>query len=172
MRNRISINRLLAALLGVTMIVLLSAGSCDTSSNDKQTNKSNNAGNTAQEKWGDPNITNFEEYKLLKEVYELRDKSNLVMYAYLQGNDGSLRCYGRVVGYGIPYATQMTPQYTSSSNGATDPVREPNALFMPDSAEATWIRVIDETTGQTAVEYVEPRLIVSPFKKPCKPTDQ
>lgn len=154
---------------GITVLILTGASSCDNSSNRKQTEDSNQAGNSALGKWGAPTITNYEEYKLAKEVYELRDKADLVMNAYLQGNDGSLRCLGKVVGYGIPYSTQLTPPYAPTGNGGQDPVREPNALFMPESAEATWIRLIDPTTGQPTVAYVEPRMIVTPITLPCKP---
>jgi hypothetical protein len=147
-------------------LIALSAGAC--TSNDAQNEASDRAGKEAIDKYGaTPKIKNYAEYKMAQEVFELRDRTDVVMYAYLQGNDGALRCYGKVVGYGIPYATQVTPP-----NSGTEPVREPNGLFMPDSAEATWLRVIDESTGKTAIEYVEPRVLVSPVKRACKPLDQ
>lgn len=39
---------------------------------------------------------------------------------------------------------------------------EPNGLYMPDSAEATWVMCSDGKGGVAPV-YSEPRLIVSPF---------
>lgn len=165
-------NKIIAlGLAGIAALLLLS-GCPGQEANRDQAADANKAGNNAQAKWGDPAITQYEEYKLAKEVYELRDKADLVMNAYLQGNDGSLRCLGKVIGYGIPYATQLTPPYAPTGAGAQDPVREPNALFMPDSAEATWLRLIDPATGKGVVTYMEPRVIVTPVKLPCKSLDQ
>ena len=154
-------------ILGGTALLVLTAGGCPSNSNDAQEKYSNEQGQAAINKWGNPNITNFNEYKLAKEVTEQRDRTDLVMFAYLQGNDGSLRCYGKVVGYGIPYSTQITPPDQPTSSGAQEPVREPNGLFMPQSAEATWIRVVGPD-GKTYIEYIEPRLVVSPIERPCK----
>ncbi len=146
---------------------LMSADSCD-SSNETQSQYSDTQGKQAIDKWGNPNITNFNEYKMAKDLYELRDRTDLVLNAYLQGNDGSLRCLPyKVAGYGIPYATQVTPQNDASGR----PVREPNALFMPDSAEATWILLIGPD-GKRYPTYAEPRLVVSPLPLPCKSLDQ
>jgi len=156
---------------GIAALFLLT-GCPGQSANRDQAADANKAGNAAQAKWGDPNLTNYGEYQLLKEVYELRDRSNLVMNAYLQGNDGTLRCFGKVEGYGIPYSTQLTPPEAPTAAGGQDPIREPNALFMPDSAEATWIRLVDPATGKSQVVYVEPRIIVSPVALPCKPLDE
>jgi hypothetical protein len=160
---------IITALVGVGLFFGLTAESCG-SSNTDQNNYANDQGNAALAKWGNPKIKNFAEFKMANEVAELRDQTNLVMYAYLQAMDGTLVCYGQVLGYGIPYSTQITPPYGTSSGGQF-PVREPNALFMPDSADATWIRVIDPATGKTTVDYVEPHLIVSMIKRPCKSTD-
>lgn len=160
------------AAAAIVVLVLGTASDCESSSNQDQTDYSNQQGNAAKSKWGNPKVTNFTEYQLALDELNLRDQPNLVMNAYLQALDGSLRCYGKVIGYGIPYATQVTPPYNPVGNGATEPVREPNALFMPDNAAATWIRVIDPKTGKTFVDYVEPNLIVSPLERPCKPLDQ
>lgn len=54
---------------------------------------------------------------------------------------------------------------------ATEQVRQadPNGLFSPTSADGTWILMADPNGG-TAVKpvYVEPRIIVSPFKLPTE----
>jgi hypothetical protein len=45
------------------------------------------------------------------------------------------------------------------------PQSEPNGLFMPTTAEGTWVTCINpNSTGEIAPVYVEPRVIVSPFK--------
>lgn len=172
MTSNSKVKKIVVACAALAALVLTTAADCTSSSNNDQAGYSNDQGNAAKGKWGNPNVTNFTEYKLALEVAELRDQPNLVMYAYTESLDGSLRCYGKVVGYGIPYSTQITPPYQAVSSGTTEPIREPNALFMPDSAEATWIRAIDPETGKTYVDYVEPRLVISPIKRPCKPLDQ
>jgi hypothetical protein len=168
--SRRKLGAMIAAIVGALVFVLTGASSCD-NSNDKQNAYSDSQGNQALSKFGNPKITNFTEYDLAKEVAELRDRPNLVNYAYLQSMDGSLRCYGRVIGFGIPYGTQITPPY-AATNGSTSPVREPNGLFMPDGASATWIRVIDDKTGKSYVDYVEPNLVVSQIQRPCKQLNQ
>jgi len=119
---------------------------------------------------GMPAIANYQEMRLVKQLYELRDNPKLTTYAYIQALDGSLRCLGEAIGYGIPYATQFTNPQTSF--GTPRPQAEPNGLFMPDSASATWIMLLDPTTHKVSPVYVEPNLIVSQFKLPCKPLDQ
>ena len=119
---------------------------------------------------GMPAIVNFQEMRLVKQLYELRDKE-IATYAYLQAMDGSLRCLGEAIGYGIPYSAQFTnPVSPSSASGR--PQAEPNGLFMPDSASASWIMLLNPETKKASPVYVEPNLIVSQFKLPCKPLDQ
>lgn len=116
---------------------------------------------------GTPAITNFQEMRLVKQLYELRD-TQISTYAYLQSNDGSLRCLGEAIGYGIPYSAQ----FTNPVNINGRPQAEPNGLFMPDSASASWIMLFNPETGKASPVYVEPNLVVSQFKLPCKPLDQ
>jgi hypothetical protein len=125
----------------------------------------------ADRQTGMPAITNFSERKLVKDIYERRDRATST-YAYMQGLDGKLVCLGRAVGYGVPYGAQMTnPQRpmggwdtTESYQGTTIPQPEPNGLFMPDNADATWIQIVNPETGKVDAVYVEPHLVVSPFR--------
>src|SRR5690349_3452928 len=76
---------------------------------EDQTTASTNNATTAANKWGaSPNITNYYEYLQLKQIYEARDNPQLILNAYIAANDGSLRCLGKVKGYGIPYGTQWS----------------------------------------------------------------
>lgn len=109
---------------------------------------------------GLPNIVNFQEKKLAKAIYELRDQEDLVTYVYTQGMDGKLVFLCKALGFGLPYAAQYT---NPMKPGTTTHQAEPNGLFMPSSADATWIMAIDPATGKTHPIYVEPRVIVSPF---------
>jgi hypothetical protein len=125
----------------------------------------------AQAEMGMPAVHNFQEKKLLKQIYELRDNEKLVCYAYLYNEmQGKLVYIGKCLGYGIPYSTQysnpMRPAEsfeTHEQGNITLPQCEPNGLFMPSSSEGTWLMMIDEK-GEPHPVYVEPRVIVSPFK--------
>lgn len=114
---------------------------------------------------GQPAITNFYEKRLLKEIYERRDQADLDTYAYVQGLDGTLRCLGKAVGYGVPYSTQyVNPQkpLRGTREYTTIPQPEPNGLFTPDGMSATWLQLVGPD-GDVHVVYVEPTIVVSPF---------
>jgi len=119
----------------------------------------------ARSQVGMPRINNFTEKRLATKLAELRDKPNLLTYAYVQGIDGKLTCLGKGIGFGIPYSTQITNpqsvQYRSSAGYATLPQAEPNGLYMPESSAATWYMLIDQKTGDASPIYVEPSLTVS-----------
>ena len=118
---------------------------------------------------GMPAIKNFRERKLMKDILELRDQTGLVTYTYLFSEmRGCLVPFGNTVGYPLPYATQYTNPEKDiwGSNGAslTVPQADPNGLFSPSSAEATWTLMKDPHGVETGVVYSEPRLVVMPFK--------
>lgn len=126
---------------------------------------------------GMPAIKNFRERKLLKDILELRDQEGLVTYTYIANEfpqiasgrtalGGKLTFLGPTIGYGIPYATQFTNPEKYEYNGCTLPQADPNGLFAPSSAEGTWVMMLDPTGGKTVPVYVEPRIVVSPFKLP------
>jgi len=99
-----------------------------------------------------------------------------VTYTYLYAEQtGKLTYLGETIGYGIPYATQFTnPQktvYTGGAGGAyaTLPQADPNGLFSPASAEGTWILMKDPDGPDVRPVYVEPRIVVSPFKLKIEP---
>lgn len=127
---------------------------------------------------GMPGIVNFQEKKLMKQIYELRDQENLICYAYLFNRDkGSVGQFiGKCIGYGLPYSTQFSnPQKLvdvndfgidsyQSNDAAVIPQPEPNGLFMPEGLSATWLLLIDPETDKPRPVYIEPEIIVSPFK--------
>jgi hypothetical protein len=122
----------------------------------------------AQQQTGLPNITNYTEKKLAKMLLELRDEQSIPTYSYISNQTG-LYFLCNSVGFGVPYATQITnPEKTETSGystgwAVTRPQAEPNGLFMPASAEATWA-ICDNGKGRIAPVYVEAHLVVSPFK--------
>lgn len=129
----------------------------------------------ADRKVGMPRIANFAEREFAKQVYEDRDRA-VTTYVYLQSLDGKLHCLGPAIGYGIPYGVQFTapeyPQWASAvkpdgSSGFNEVVTlsqpEPNGLYMPDNAAATWIRVVGPD-GRAVPLMVESDITVSPFE--------
>jgi len=120
---------------------------------------------------GMPAITNFAEKRLLKDIYELRDKMQPT-YTYLAGEQsgviGEKICDS--LGYGIPYATQYTnPQKMIYSDGGghvlTLPQADPNGLFSPASADGTWIMCKVPGTDKIAPQFIEPKVITLTFPK-------
>jgi hypothetical protein len=131
---------------------------------------------------GMPAIKNFRERKMLKDILELRDQTGLVTYTYMVNElggkvvtgvtalAGKLVFVGESIGYGIPYATQFTnPQSIEHRYGPAYPViaqADPNGLFSPASAEGTWVLLKDPNGTNVRPVYIEPRIVVSPFKFP------
>ena len=123
----------------------------------------------ANAQMGMPAIINFQERKLAKMIFELRDQENLITYAYIVAEmTGKLVFIGKCVGYGLPYSVQYTnPMKTNSSyRGGYEilPQADPNGLFMPEGLSATWLMLIDPKTNKPRPVYVEPQIIVSPFR--------
>jgi hypothetical protein len=117
---------------------------------------------------GMPAIKNFQERKLAKFIFELRDKENLKTYAYIVNHmTGKLVFIGRCIGYGLPYSVQYTnPQKIDKIYGGSAilPQADPNGLYMPQGMSATWLLMIDPKTEKSRPVYIEPEIVVSPFK--------
>lgn len=118
---------------------------------------------------GMPNITNFQQKKLMKMVLELCDQENLITYAYIKSDyHGKLYFIGKCIGYGIPFSAQYTnPERPISKStfhdSSTIPQPDPNGLFMPTSSSATWLMMIDPKTNKPRPVYFEPEIVISPF---------
>jgi len=121
---------------------------------------------------GMPAIKNFRERKLLKDIFELRDQSGLITYTYLWNEiQGKKVFFCDSIGYGIPYATQYTnPQKIADSYSqggfAILPQADPNGLFSPASANGTWVMCKNPQGNEVKPVFIEPNVIVSPFKLP------
>lgn len=125
----------------------------------------------AQRQVGMPNVVNFQQRKLMKMIYELCDKENLITYAYIKSDyQGKLFFIGKCIGYGIPFSAQFTnPEkvvhennYNGGSFGTLSQA-DPNGLFMPTSSSATWLMMIDPKMNKPRPVYLEPEIVVSPF---------
>lgn len=155
------------------VLTFISLNGCDfLQTSDKQVNKQQEqVMQEAVAQTGMPAITHFQERKLMKQILELRDQENLICYAYIVAEQtGNLIFLGKCIGYGLPYATQYTnPQRpardseTYEKGNITLPQPDPNGLYMPQSAEGTWIMLINSEDNKPHPVYIESRVIVSPF---------
>lgn len=149
----------------LVMLTLMSNSGCDQNSNDVLSQKQEQLMKEANAQIGMPAIKNFQERKLMKMILELRDQENLICYAYIVPEmTGKPVFLGKCIGYGLPYATQYTNPEAYSLHGTNLPQADPNGLFMPSSAEGTWLMMIDPETNKPRPVYIEPKVLVSPFK--------
>jgi hypothetical protein len=129
---------------------------------------------------GMPAITNFAERRMMKDLLERRDKPFPTHTYIFNEHQSCLDYLGPSIGYGLPYAAQYTSptQVQDISRSSSHyqweqvPQAEPNGLFMPASAEGTWVMLKDPNSDDVQPIYVEPRIVVSPFRltaRECKP---
>ena len=147
----------------ITIVFLLGVNDCS-SSDSIQREQQEILLREATSQTGIPAIKNFRERKILKDILELRDQGGLTTYTYVFNElNGNLVFLGESIGYPIPYATQYTnPQ--KWSEGIVLPQADPNGLFSPASAEGTWVLMKNPNGSDVSPVYIEPRIIVSPFK--------
>jgi len=172
---RISTNKI--SLVVLILVLSVFFGGCmdqTATTDDKQKAATEKLMAESQRQSGLPNITNFQQKKLMKMVYELCDKEDLICYAYLKSDySGKLVFIGKCIGFGIPFSAQYTnpSKYTRVSAGSgavwsavVMPQADPNGLFMPTSSSATWLMMIDPKTKEPRPAYFEPEIVVSPFR--------
>jgi hypothetical protein len=149
--------------LALSLLAFAQADSCN-SSDDKQHEQQEKMLQEGTAQMGMPAIKNFRERKMLKDILELRDQDGLVTYTYIFPEmTGIPRFLCNSVGYGIPYATEYTnPMNPERTNPI--PQADPNGLFSPASADGTWVLCKDPEGTKVRPVYIEPRVIVSPFK--------
>lgn len=158
----------------VGAISLLILGCCafdtDSCSNESQSDRNQRIAqeqlsNEGNAQVGMPGMANFTEKKVMKRLYEMRDK-NITTFTYMVDMQGKLHHVCDSMGYGLPYGVQFSnPEKANQMNsgGPNIPQAEPNGLFMPPGAEGTWV-ICASTKGEFTPMYVEPRVIVSPFR--------
>lgn len=180
------IRKILFCTAAASLLSLAACAAEDNSGQAREQRAQQTLTNQAAVTVGVPAITNFTEKRILKMIYELRDNPNLVTYSYYLDRDGNRHklCPTTSVGYGFPYATQFTaphapriayplwPDGSQSTAGghtydADQP--EPNGLYMPSTAEGTWVVCLAPDGKNLSPIYVEPRVIVSQF--PLKAVD-
>jgi len=162
--------------IAMIVCVMMFTGCIEDTSSDAQMKKqTEQAMREMNAQVGMPAIKNFQERKLAKMIFELRDQENLITYAYIVNHmTGELVFIGKCIGFGLPYSVQYTnPEKIISysenltsyagSSPSTIPQADPNGLFMPDGLSATWLMMVDPATKKARPVYVEPQIIVSPF---------
>lgn len=162
------------AVFGMCMLLAAADDDCTDQrrgSDDVQRRQQEQMLKEATSQTGMPAIRNFRERKLLKDILELRDQDGITTYTYLFSEQtGKLQFFCDSIGYGLPYATQYTnPQkvvdHPRERGIAAIPQADPNGLFSPADAEGTWVMCSDPgNSGKALPVYVEPRIVVSPFK--------
>jgi len=164
--------RRLFLVVALSVVMAIGAIGCvdiEKSADEIQAQKTKVAMREAQRQVGMPNIINFQQRKLMKMVYELCDKEDLICYAYIKSDyQGKLFFIGKCIGFGIPFSAQFTnPERIADSlyegGYAILPRADPNGLFMPTSSSATWLMMIDPKTNNARPVYLEPEIVVSPF---------
>lgn len=160
------------ALIGAVATALLVVA-CDDGTptgQERETAATNQLINQASTAVGMPGISNFEEKRMMKMLYELRDNADLVTYSYMVDMHGRLHpvCPTTSVGYGIPFSAQFTApardEYVHNGGMETIYQPEPNGLYMPESTAATWVICLGPDNELEAV-YVEPLIFVSKWPR-------
>ena len=157
-----------ALLIPAVLFCGLSLTGCiEETADDTQRQQQEQMSKEATAQTGMPAITRFTERKNLKRILELRDRAKFVTYTYVMvPGTGERKFLCKSFGYGIPYATQYTNPEKYEYNGTTIPQADPNGLYSPASADATWVLCVNPAGGEPAVVYEENRITVSPFELP------
>lgn len=145
------------------IVILFALGCGDPSADTRQAAKTKVLMAEAEAQIGMPNITNFQQRKFMKLIFELLDQENVETYTYLKSDyTGKPIFVGKSIGYGIPFSAQFTNPERVTGYGPV-PQADPNGLFMPTSSSATWIMMVNPVTKKPQVMYIEPEILVSPF---------
>lgn len=146
-------------------LVIANDGSCSgDAARERQTQAMDVIADQADRAVGMPAMSNFQQKRLVRDIYERTDRATTT-YAYVQGLDGRLTCFGQGIGYGVPYGTRATPpedRYGMTEFAVAQP--EPNGLYLPDNAAATWWQMLNPETKKVEVVYLEPNMVITPFK--------
>jgi len=164
-----NVKRFISGALAFVLCLCFCCG-CEADNSDKEKASNEATMQRASDVVGQPNVTKFFEKKMAKKIFELRDDSKLICYAYSYNEmTGKYTYIGRCIGYGLPYSTQYTqPEYREYKYGdsVTLPQADPNGLYTAEGMDATWLCMIDDNTGKTYIWYCEPTVIVSQNKIP------
>jgi len=173
-------------ILIITVVICFLLSGCgllkDSKKNDaesRQAKATTQLLNEANREIGMPNVKNFQLKKIMKLVFEACDQEDLICYAYIKSDyQGKLMFIGKCIGYGVPFSAQYTnpmkvinpdtlpgqTYYSGEGVPVVIPQADPSGLYPPTSSSATWLLMIDPETKKPRLVYLEPEIVVSPFK--------
>jgi hypothetical protein len=156
----------------VTILSTMGAGGGCENTTDTQKRQTEDILSYADKKTGGmPRIINYFELAFAKRIMAKRDDA-ISTVTYVQNiSNGKFLCIGKSIGYGLPYAVEITNPLQYIGQGGVIAQADPNGLYMPQSAEGTWVDLIDPVTGKDDPVYSEPRAFVSPFELPAAVVD-
>ena len=154
---------------GLMTVIFLGAGtaSCDDqafkNTNEIQAQQQEQITKEAALEIGMPRITHHREQRLLKELYELRDQSDLITYTYIWSEYlGKYRFVCKSLGFPLPYSTQYSAPTVTKGDSfhalIEEPQSEPNNLYPPASADGTWIMCVSDDGNKINPTYEEPKV--------------
>lgn len=127
-------------------------------SEEIQNQKQELSNKQAVESVGMPSTPHFAEKRLLKDIYEMRDKS-ISTVTYTKDINGHAHKFCNSLGFPLPYSTQFTnPMQPSGYTGYAIPQADPNGLYSPASAEGTWVMCVGKKSHKAHPSYVEDRV--------------
>jgi hypothetical protein len=147
-------------------LIACSAEGCENQPNASQTEAATTEANQAQLIRNQP-IPTFDfsmERHMLTEIYKARQRTTATYSVVQSEYTGKVLWSCPSLGYPLPYATQITnPMQTVEGRGqgefSTIPLAEPNGLYSPSQADATWVPCVD-AQGRVTPVYEEKHVTV------------
>ena len=160
-RKTIKMPEIWAALALVVVLALLAGCSSRTTAQYAESEQLSLGTSSIVQNQPVPNLGGYSlERDLLSQLILLRNEK-LTTYTYMF-QFGTLVEICPSMGYPFPYATQLTAPEVYYMNGVTIPQSEPNTLYSPTSADASWVMCV--RNGQLIPEYFEDRVFAIPYR--------
>ena len=141
-------------------------------SDEKIANQQEKIQDELERKAGMPNVSSGTELKQVNYIYEMRDKADIVTYAYTMSLlTGKWHFAFKAIGFGIPYTTQRSAPtkvggYHSQVGWLQTPQSEPNGLF-PGASNGTWVFQISRKDGKIRLTKIENDVNTFQEPQPC-----
>lgn len=102
------------------------------------------------------------EREIVKQTLLARNNT-IATYTYMMTLDGKIIEICASIGYPIPYSTKLTNPQMYAGNSAVLAQSEPNSLYAPDNAAATWVQCTNEDKTVTPT-YFEQDVFALPYR--------
>jgi len=165
--------KILILILFTTMFAFVGCGVPHSTADEKTAYQQEKMMKEQVSQLGLPAIVNNTEKAMLKMILEKRDDPKLINYLYAFSQmTGQFVYIGKIIGYPMPYSTQYTNPMRAMRNSETEmqgnttiPQADPNGLFSPSSAAATWVMMINPNTNKPEIQYFEIDVSVFSYKR-------